>query len=148
LYFVYLSLIPALPWRYPSIERPNGGAPFGESLASWLKNAPDFNLTKVNTPVRMEANQRISLFFVWEWFAGLSRLGKPVELTYKPDAGHVLVRPGDRLVSQEGNVDWFSFWLKGEENSDPAKAEQYARWRELRKLQEENDRKTKAEAVN
>jgi hypothetical protein len=28
--------------------------------------------------------------------------------------------------------------LKGEENPDPAKAEQYKRWRELRKLQEAN----------
>jgi hypothetical protein len=34
------------------------------------------------------------------------------------------------------NLDWFRFWLKGEEDPDPAKAEQYARWRELRKLQE------------
>jgi hypothetical protein len=30
-------------------------------------------------------------------------------------------------------VDWFCFWLKGEEDPDPAKASQYARWRELRK---------------
>jgi len=33
-------------------------------------------------------------------------------------------------------VDWFCFWLKGEEDPDPAKAEQYKRWRELRKLHE------------
>jgi hypothetical protein len=31
------------------------------------------------------------------------------------------------MVSQQGIVDWFAFWLKGEEDSDPAKAEQYAR---------------------
>jgi len=30
-------------------------------------------------------------------------------------------------ASQQGNVDWFRFWLKGEEDPDPAKAEQYAR---------------------
>jgi len=34
-------------------------------------------------------------------------------------------------------VDWFRFWLKEEEDPDPGKAEQYARWRELRKLQKE-----------
>jgi hypothetical protein len=28
-------------------------------------------------------------------------------------------------------VDWFRFWLKNEEDPDPAKAEQYKRWREL-----------------
>src|SRR5260370_7468998 len=45
------------------------------------------------------------------------------------------------MVSPQGNVDWFGFWLKGEEDSDPAKAEQYARWGKLRKLQEQNESK-------
>ena len=38
------------------------------------------------------------------------------------------------MTSQQGNVDWFCFWIKGEEDPDPAKAEQYKRWRELRSL--------------
>jgi len=38
----------------------------------------------------------------------------------------------------QGNVDWFCFWLKGEEDRDPAKAEQYARWHDLRELTQEN----------
>jgi len=45
------------------------------------------------------------------------------------------------MLSQQGNVDWFCFWLKGEEDPAPAKVEQYARWRDLRKLQQENDKK-------
>ena len=49
-----------------------------------------------------------------------------------------LRNPAARMASQGGSVDWFRFWLKGEEDSDPAKAEQYKRWRELRKLQEAN----------
>jgi hypothetical protein len=48
------------------------------------------------------------------------------------------------MASQGGTVDWFRFWLQGEEDPDPAKAEQYARWRELRELQEENERKSVA----
>jgi hypothetical protein len=74
----------------------------------------------------------------WEWFAALRRLGKPVELIYLHDGDHVLQRPWERVTSQHGNVDWFAFWLKGEEDPDPAKAEQYARSRELRKMQEHN----------
>ena len=77
----------------------------------------------------------------WEWFAGLSRLGKPVDLIYLPDGSHILVKPWERMVSQQGAVDWFRFWLKGEEDLDPAKAEQYTRWRELRKLQEGKETK-------
>jgi hypothetical protein len=42
------------------------------------------------------------------------------------------VKPAQRLDSLQGNVDWFAFWLKGEEDPDPAKTEQYQRWRKLR----------------
>jgi hypothetical protein len=44
----------------------------------------------------------------------------------------MLQKPWDRMVSQQGNVDWFAFWLKGEEDPDASKSEQYARWRRLR----------------
>ncbi len=33
----------------------------------------------------------------------------------------------------------FRFWLKDEEDPDRAKADQYARWHDLRKLQQENE---------
>jgi hypothetical protein len=79
---------------------------------------------------------------LWEWYVGFRRLGKPVEMVFMPDAGHVVIRPQDRVVSQGGAVDWFDFWLKGEEDQDPAKTKQYARWRELRKLQEQNEKKS------
>jgi hypothetical protein len=102
---------------------------FGPNLAAWVKTAPAFNLDKVTTPFWMEANNSTSLFFEWEWFTGLIRLGKPVQLLYMPEAAHVLVKPWERMNSQQGNVDWFCFWLKGEEDPDPAKAEQYVRWR-------------------
>ena len=62
-----------------------------------------------------------------------------MELIWPPDAAHRLVKPLERITAQQGNVDWFCFWLKGEEDHDPAKAEQYTRWRELRKLQEKNE---------
>ena len=79
-----------------------------------------------------------ALFLSWEWFAGLCRLNKPVDLIYMADADHVLVKPWNRMTSEQGNVDWFCFWLKGEEDQDPGKIEQYARWHELRELQEKN----------
>jgi Sigma-70 region 2 len=59
-----------------------------------------------------------------------------IEVLYISEGMHVLEKPWDRIASQQGDVDWFCFWLKGEEDPDPAKAEQYARWRELRKLQQ------------
>jgi len=74
----------------------------------------------------------------WEWFAGLSRLNKPVDLVYIPEGTHVLQKPWERMVSQQGDVDWFCFWLKGEEDSAPGKAGEYIRWNRLRALSSKN----------
>jgi len=38
-------------------------------------------------------------------------------------------------------VDWFRFWWQGYEDPDPAKAEQYKRWRELKKMQDVSEKK-------
>ena len=120
-------------------ETLNGGAPFGSGLEAWLERSPGFNIDKVNAPIRITAlTNSYSLLGEWEWFAALTRLGKPVELIVLHDGAHILQRPWDRMISQQGNVDWFDFWLNGHEDSDLAKADQYARWRELRKLQEAN----------
>ncbi|HEY2468236.1 MAG TPA: hypothetical protein VGI45_10435 [Terracidiphilus sp.] len=131
-YFGYMSILTSIPIHLPDMEGVNGGAPFGDNLLSWLKNSPGFNLDKVGAAVREEAYGPLSLFFEWEWFAGLSRLHKPMELIYMPDAPHLLTKPSERMISQQGNVDWFCFWLKDEENSDPSKREQYVRWRRMR----------------
>lgn len=132
-YFRYLALLNMDPGFARDSEIVNGGIPFGETLSSWLRNSPGFNLDKVMAPVLLAAQDPMSLFFEWEWFAGLSRLGRPVELVYLPEGGHVLVKPSDRMISQQGNVDWFRFWLKNEEDTDPSKAEQYRRWGDLRR---------------
>jgi dipeptidyl aminopeptidase/acylaminoacyl peptidase len=110
-----------------------GAPPFGDGLSLWLKRSPGFLLDRVQTPLQIQAFAPGSLLSEWEWFSGLKRLGKPVDMIYLPTGTHILVKPWDRLVSQEGIVDWFCFWLQGEEDPDPAKAEQYERWRELKK---------------
>src|SRR6266446_428574 len=138
-YFQYLAFSNANPSLASEFERINGGLPFGKGLDSWVKLSPSFSLEGVRSPLRVEAHGPLSLLQEWEWFAGLLRLGKPIELIYLPYADHVLVNPWERMTSQQGSVDWFCFWLKGEEDPDPAKADQYTRWRELRKLQEKNE---------
>jgi len=119
-----------------------GGPPFGETLSRWIEVSPGFNIAKVHTPVRITVLNSRLLLLDWEWFEALSQLRKPVEMVMLQDGRHFLQKPWERLVSQQGNVDWFAFWLKSEEDPDPAKALQYARWRELRKLQEQNEKKS------
>lgn len=127
-------------FRDPEIQditdKVNGGPPWGKGLASWMERAPTFNLDKVAAPLLISAFERWSLLSQYEPYAVLSRLGKPVEMLWlrRENATHVLKRPYHRYLSQESAVDWFDFWLNGHEDADPAKAGQYARWRELRKL--------------
>jgi len=127
-------------------ESTNGGIPFTQDLQNWIQNAPGFNLSRVKAPLLISALEKGELLAQWEPFAGLRRLKKPVDMVWlrKENAPHILVRPHDRYLSQQLAVDWFDFWLIGHEDPDPAKAEQYKRWRELRKLQEENQKKVAA----
>jgi hypothetical protein len=65
-------------------------------------------------------------------YAPLRYLRKPVDLVLLPTNEHVLSNPRMRMASQGGTVDWFRFWLQDYEDRDPAKAEQYERWRHFR----------------
>lgn len=119
-----------------------GAKPFGEGLQQWLKRSPGFNLDKVTAPLLVVAEGPRSLLMMWEPYAGLRYLQKPVDLIMLNTDEHELTNPGTRLASQGGSVDWFRFWLQGYEDPDPVKADQYARWRQLKKLQDESEHKT------
>lgn len=112
-YFQYVALGNARPWVWSDSEAVNGGVPF-HSLGFWAHSAPGFQLEEVHTPVLIQALGRESILGEWEWFSGLSRLKKPVEMIYLPQATHELVRPWERMTSMQGTVDWLCFWLKGE----------------------------------
>ncbi len=133
-YFQYMVMSNFYQTLAGQFDRTNGAAPFGKGLLKWLKVSPGFLMDKVETPLRIQTLGPASLLFDWHWFSGLTSLGKPVEMIYIPDGTHVLEKPWDRMISQQGNVDWFCFWLKGDEDPDPAKADQYKRWRSLRAL--------------
>jgi dipeptidyl aminopeptidase/acylaminoacyl peptidase len=112
----------------------NGGPPFGQTSAMWLQNSPGFNLDKVHTPVQLLAfgAESAGVLVGWEWYAGLKIQRKPVDFVYLPDAPHVLVKPWNRKIAQQGVVDWFNFWIKGREDPISQNQEQYVRWRNLR----------------
>ena len=115
----------------------NGGPPFGANFANWVEHSPSFRIDRVRSPIRVECHDW-GIVGCWEWYSVLTHMRKPVELIYLPDAVHILVKPWERLTSQQGNVDWFCFWLKGEEDSDARKKQQYTRWREMRDEQEQD----------
>lgn len=110
-----------------------GASPFGPGLVQWLSHSPDFNMDRVETPLQVVALGRLSVLYMWEPYAVLRYLKKPVDLIVLNSDEHILTNPSARMASQESTVDWFRFWLKGEEVAGPEKARQYARWRQLRK---------------
>jgi hypothetical protein len=122
-----------------------GARPFGEGLQAWLKRSPVFNMDEITTPLLVVANGRPSLLFQWEPYAALRYLNKPVELMLLAEGTHVVTNPAQRMILQTGTVDWFRFWLKGEEDLDPAKTAQYTRWRKLREMLDINGNLRKAE---
>jgi hypothetical protein len=119
-------------------EETNGGAPFGQGLRNWMQNAPGFNLDKARTPLLISSFEVGSLLWHWEPYSVLRALKKPVDMVWLREGNwpHILVQPAHRYISQQLAVDWFSFWLKGEEDSDPGKEAEYVHWRELRNRQE------------
>lgn len=133
-YFQYMLFSSDDPTGSGAADLTIGAPPFGKGLLKWLKVSPAFLMDKIETPLRIQTLYPSSLLSDWHWFTSLTRLGKPVDMIYIPDGVHILEKPWERMVSQQGNVDWFCFWIKGEEDPDPAKAEQYKRWRNLRAL--------------
>ena len=108
------------------------GVPFwGEDRYVWLERSPTLNAHRIRTPLRIET-YGIDLNPYWGMFARMKLRSRPVEMIHIPLASHILRRPKARYTSQQGNVDWFAFWLQGYEDPDPSKTEQYARWRKLR----------------
>ncbi len=112
-----------------------GARPFGSGLQQWLRRSPEFNMDKVQTPLQVVAEGRRDVLTMWEPYAALRYLNRPVDLLVLGSDQHVLTNPAARMASQGGTVDWFRFWLTDEEDPDPAKAAQYARWRKMREQQ-------------
>lgn len=85
----------------------------------------------INTPLLMQLPESEARFVI-ELHTKLKRAGKPAELFAFADEPHIKKQPAHKRAVYERNLDWYRFWLKGEVDPDPAKVEQYARWRTFR----------------
>jgi hypothetical protein len=107
------------------------GKPFwGEGVKRWVEREPLMRLSEISAPIRIESGAWRPTW--WDVYALMRRHGRPVEYASYPDGEHSLVKPWERLTSQQGAVDWYAFWLLGSEDPDLAKQAQYSRWRKLR----------------
>jgi dipeptidyl aminopeptidase/acylaminoacyl peptidase len=116
-----------------------GARPFGAGLQQWLKHSPLFNVDKVSAALQVASLGRVGLLTMWEPYAVMRYLHKPVDLILLNNDEHVLSNPAARLASQGGTLDWMRFWLQGYEDPDQVKAEQYKRWEQLCDMQVEQN---------
>ena len=132
-YFTYMSLMNQ-GMADATFNLWNGGPPFGDGLKHWIERAPPFRSDRIRAPLQIRAHGEEGIIGMWEPFAALRYQRKPVEFVVLNSHEHILTNPAARLASQGGTVDWFRFWLQDYEDPDPAKAEQYARWRRMRQF--------------
>jgi hypothetical protein len=118
------------------MELDYGTRPYGAGLEAWLEFAPSFNLERVRSPLMMWIGQTGSVESLWDWYAGLRRMGKPVEYWVSPGAEHDPVKVAERLRANQLLVDWFAFWLADREIEAHKNADQYQRWRAMREQQQ------------
>ena len=135
-------------------ERLNGGGPYGTTLQTWIKRDPSLHTECVRAAVRIETYGP-EVHNNWDEYALLRRQYKPVEMVYIPGGAHQLSRPSERMISLQGNVDWYTFWLNGEKRGQvviPGETQvslqdQYVRWDQMAEMKKVDDKKPRCAEV-
>ncbi|MGX5711725.1 Atxe2 family lasso peptide isopeptidase [Sphingopyxis terrae subsp. ummariensis] len=97
----------------------------------WEIISPAFDAASIDTPLLMQVPES-EVRNLAEFHTKLKLAGKPAEMIAFADEVHVKYQPVHKRAVYERNLDWYRFWLAGEEDPAPAKSGQYARWRSLR----------------
>lgn len=102
-----------------------------ETPEAWRRQSAALNVDRINVPLLMQLPEQEARNVI-ELYARLSRSPTPTELYVFPDAAHIKVQPRHRLAAHQRYFDWFRYWLLDQVDADPARADQYRRWRLLR----------------
>jgi dipeptidyl aminopeptidase/acylaminoacyl peptidase len=108
-----------------------GGWPEGDAKKNWSRLAASLNADRIEAPLLMNSADSEYLGNL-ALYTSLEQLHKPVELYIHVNELHVKNQPKHRYEIYERNVDWFRFWLEGQEDASPEKKSQYSRWERLR----------------
>ena len=108
--------------------------PGSDGSAFWSHYSLAENAKRIRTPILLQVTDD-EFRFALQSFVTLKHQDVPVEMYVFPDEYHQKWRPAHRLATYERAIDWFDFWLNGRTDAAPDKAAQFARWRELARLQ-------------
>ncbi len=114
-------------------------SPEGDGRAFWRQIDIADHLDQIEAPILMNlaAHETYAMVRLIRLLAD-SRL--PHDVYVFPDETHMKWQPAHLEAIMHRNLDWFRFWLQDIEDSNPEKAGQYVRWRQLRELQCRNPR--------
>jgi dipeptidyl aminopeptidase/acylaminoacyl peptidase len=97
----------------------------------WSKLDIADNVDTLEAPVLMHLAAH-ETFAMVRLIRNLADAGKPYDAYIFPEETHIKWQPAHLAFIMSRNLDWFRFWLQDAEDPNPAKAEQYRRWRKLR----------------
>ncbi len=100
----------------------------------WRELSAVYDVASIDTPLLMQLPE-VEARHVAELHARMKHAGKAVDFYAFADEPHIKKQPVHKLAVYRRNLDWFRFWLKGEVDPDPAKADQYRRWHAYREAQ-------------
>lgn len=118
-------------WERNMLKDLFGASSGTEALENNKASSLVFNTGKVTTPLLIQVSDN-ELLPTLPAHLALLDAGKPVETYVFPGEYHIKWQPQHKLAAGERAIDWFDFWLNGQEDANPGKAAQYTRWRQLR----------------
>ncbi|MEO1243752.1 MAG: prolyl oligopeptidase family serine peptidase [Pseudomonadota bacterium] len=101
----------------------------------YIDTSPDLHFAGLDTAILFEAGAKFAAIPMMGSPKAARRAGLPTEFVVYPKTSHTIKNLRLQKESAERNLDWFRFWLLNEEDKDPAKTGQYARWSKMRIMQ-------------
>ncbi len=111
------------------------GSSLYENWRPYVEASADLHFQDVRSASLWEGGAQSLAVLMMAGAKGTRRAGAPTEFVIYPRTGHNLHLPNIQRESAERNLEWFAFWLQGEELRADEKPEQYIRWRALREQQ-------------
>lgn len=111
--------------------------PEGAGMKVWRGVDLADNVETIEAPILMQL-PLAETPRMWRLIRHMDDAGKPYDAYVFRDETHIKWQPAHLHTIVQRNLDWFEFWLQDREDPDPAKAEQYTRWRKLKELHQAN----------
>lgn len=101
----------------------------GQTQERWRVLSPMTWLGRMRAPALMQMSEQ-EYRYALDYAIPLIRQHR-ADLYVFPNEPHQKFQPRHKLAVYQRNLDWFRFWLLGEQDDDRAKSMQYAAWRQM-----------------